>query len=87
MEESKLEPELTLCAAVTEHSVLTEVTALTAAGEPILVGFIFHVREYYRLFTAAGNLYDVHMDETRALDGMRQYAARLLLRGEGRRVT
>lgn len=84
-------PELTLSSAATEHAVLTEATMPAAVdGEPpIIAGFLLHTshapRAPYRVLTANGSLYGVHLDRDIALDDLRHYAAQLLTRGDDRK--
>lgn len=83
MNNGKETPQITLCPVATAHAILTEATIPAADDQPsMLVGFMLHVpgNSYYRVFTASGNLYGVHMDEAIAVDDLRTYAAQLMRR-------
>lgn len=79
MEQPK--PALSLTPLTTKRAKFTEAVLPAADDRPeLLVGFVLHVYGFphHRVFTAKGNLYNMHMTEPEAVEDLRKLASRLL---------
>lgn len=77
------EPNLSLTSVELPHAKITEaVVPATDDRLALLVGFMIHVYglPYHRVFTAKGNLYNVHADKSAALADLTDLAAAVLAR-------